>query len=120
MLYLLAQIVFGLLAMTICLPSMQEWGENFSTDATRVQLTFSAYVIAYGVSQVIYGPLSDRYGRRPVVLGGLLIALAGSLGAVFAPGIDELILARAVQGLGAGATMVVGRSLVQDFFAGPA
>ena len=117
--YLLAQIVFGLLAMTICLPSMQEWGEIFSTDATRVQLTFSAYVIAYGVSQVIYGPLSDRYGRRPVVLGGLLIALAGSLGAVFAPGIDELILARAVQGLGAGATMVVGRSLVQDFFAGP-
>jgi DHA1 family bicyclomycin/chloramphenicol resistance-like MFS transporter len=117
--YLLAQIVFGLLAMTICLPSMQEWGEIFSTDATRVQLTFSAYVIAYGLSQVIYGPLSDRYGRRPVVLGGLVIALAGSLGAVFSPGIDELILARAVQGLGAGATMVVGRSLVQDFFAGP-
>ncbi len=117
--YLLAQIVFGLLAMTICLPSMQEWGEIFSTDATRVQLTFSAYVIAYGMSQVIYGPLSDRYGRRPVVLTGLAIALAGSLGAVFAPGIDELILARAVQGLGSGATMVVGRSLVQDFFAGP-
>ncbi len=117
--YLLAQIVFGLLAMTICLPSMQEWGEIFSTDATRVQLTFSVYVIAYGMSQVIYGPLSDRYGRRPVVLTGLAIALAGSLGAVFAPGIDELILARAVQGLGSGATMVVGRSLVQDFFAGP-
>ena len=117
--YLLAQIVFGLLAMTICLPSMQEWGEIFSTDATRVQLTFSAYVIAYGLSQVIYGPLSDRYGRRPVVLGGLVIALTGSLGAVFSPGIDELILARAVQGLGAGATMVVGRSLVQDFFSGP-
>ena len=117
--YLLAQIVFGLLAMTICLPSMQEWGEIFSTDATRVQLTFSAYVIAYGLSQVIYGPLSDRYGRRPVVLGGLVIALTGSLGAVCSPGIDELILARAVQGLGAGATMVVGRSLVQDFFSGP-
>jgi len=117
--YLLAQVVFGLLAMTICLPSMQEWGEIFSTDATRVQLTFSAFVIAYGVSQIIYGPLSDRYGRRLVVLVGLVIALVGSLGAVVAPGIDELIAARMVQGLGCGATMVVGRSLVQDFFAGP-
>lgn len=117
--YLLAQIVFGLLSMTICLPSMQEWGEIFSTDATRVQLTFSAFVIAYGVSQVIYGPLSDRYGRKRVVLAGLAIALAGSLAAVFAPDIEALIAARAVQGLGCGATMVVGRSLVQDFFAGP-
>ncbi len=117
--YLIAQIMFGLLAMTICLPSMQQWGEMFSTDATRVQLTFSAFVIAYGVSQVFYGPLSDRYGRRPVVLIGLSIALVGSIAAMFAPGIDALIFARMLQGLGCGATMVVGRSLVQDFFSGP-
>ena len=117
--YLLAQIVFGLLAMTICLPSMQQWGEIFSTDAARVQLTFSAFVVAYGVSQLLYGPLSDRYGRRPVVLIGLAIAIAGSVAAVLARDIDGLIVARLVQGWGCGATMVVGRSLVQDYFAGP-
>jgi DHA1 family bicyclomycin/chloramphenicol resistance-like MFS transporter len=117
--YLLAQIVFGLLAMTICLPSMQQWGEIFSTDAARVQLTFSAFVVAYGVSQLLYGPFSDRYGRRPVVLIGLAIAIAGSVAAVLARDIDGLIVARLVQGLGCGATMVVGRSLVQDYFAGP-
>ena len=117
--YLLAQIVFGLLAMTICLPSMQEWGDIFATDATRVQLTFSAFVVAYGVSQLVYGPMSDRFGRRPVVLLGLAIAIAASTAAALAPGIDALIAARLLQGLGCGATMVVGRSLVQDFFSGP-
>lgn len=117
--YLLAQILFGLLTMTICLPSMQQWGAIFSTGATQVQLTFSAFVIAYGVSQVIYGPLSDRFGRRPVVLVGLGIAVVGSVAATIALDINALIFARMVQGLGCGATMVVGRSLVQDFFAGP-
>ena len=117
--YLLAQVVFGLLAMTICLPSMQEWGELFGASAARVQLTFSAFVLAYGVSQLLYGPLSDRYGRRPVVLLGLGVAIAGSVVATFATGIDGLITGRMIQGLGCGATMVVGRSLVQDFFAGP-
>ncbi len=116
--YLLAQIVYGLLAMTICLPSMQEWGEIFSTDATRVQLTFSAFVLAYGCSQLLFGPLSDRYGRRPAVLIGLVIAVAGSALAAWAPDVDSLILARLVQGTGCGATMVVGRSLVQDHYSG--
>ena len=59
----LAQIAFGLLAMTLCLPSMQEWGVIFDTHQTDVQLTFSGYVVAYGALQLVYGPLSDRYGR---------------------------------------------------------
>ena len=68
---LLGQIAFGLALMTICLPSMQEWGRIFDTDQSGVQLTFSGYVAAYGILQVLYGPLSDRYGRRPVLLLGL-------------------------------------------------
>lgn len=116
--YLLAQVVFGLLAMTICLPSMQQWGELLSADATHVQLTFSAFVLGYGCSQLVFGPLSDRHGRRPIVLVGLVIAVIGSVAAALAPDIELLIAGRLIQGLGCGATMVVGRSLVNDHFVG--
>ena len=68
---ILGQLAFGLAIMTICLPSMQEWGRIFDTDQSGVQLTFSGYVAAYGVLQLVYGPLSDRYGRRPVLLLGV-------------------------------------------------
>ena len=65
---LVAQVVYGLLAMTICLPSMQEWGEIFGRDQATVQLTLSAFLVTYGGMQLVYGPLSDRYGRRPFLL----------------------------------------------------
>ena len=115
---LLAQICFGLLAMTICLPSMQEWGALFGRSQASVQLTFSAYVVAYGAFQLVYGPLSDRHGRRHVLMVGLLLAGLGSLLAAWAPSLDVLITARALQGAGSAAGMVVGRSSVQDLFEG--
>jgi DHA1 family bicyclomycin/chloramphenicol resistance-like MFS transporter len=70
----LAQISFGLLAMTLCLPSMQEWGAIFSSSQADVQLTFSGYVVAYGALQLMYGPLSDRHGRKPILMIGLVVA----------------------------------------------
>jgi DHA1 family bicyclomycin/chloramphenicol resistance-like MFS transporter len=116
----LAQISFGLLAMTICLPSMQEWGTLFGTDQASVQLTFSAYVITYGSLQLVYGPLSDRYGRKGVLMVGLSLACAGSWLAALAPTLQTLTLARGLQGAGSAAGMVIGRSMVQDLFHGPA
>lgn len=115
---LLAQIAFGLLAMTICLPSMQEWGAIFQADQAAVQLTFSAYVVAYGGLQLVYGPLSDRHGRKNVLLVGLVLAIIGSLLAALSPDLPSLTAARFLQGAGAAATMVVGRSMVQDLFQG--
>ena len=56
----------GLLAMTICLPSMQDWPAIFGASQARVQLTFSGYVAAFGVLQLVHGALSDRIGRKPV------------------------------------------------------
>lgn len=115
---LLAQICFGLLAMTVCLPSMQEWGVRFGSSQAAVQLSFSAYVVCYGVLQLVYGPLSDRYGRRIVLMVGLVLAVLGSVMAALASSLDALILARALQGAGSAAGMVVGRSSVQDLFQG--
>jgi len=117
---LLAQISFGLLAMTLCLPSMQEWGAIFGTDQAHVQLTFSGYVIAYGLLQLVYGPLSDHHGRKAMLITGLAIAGAASVIAMLSHDITTLTLARVLQGAGSAASMVVGRSMVQDLFEGPA
>jgi DHA1 family bicyclomycin/chloramphenicol resistance-like MFS transporter len=115
---LLAQISFGLIAMTICLPSMQEWGDVFGASQARVQLTFSGYVLAFGLFQLVYGPLSDRHGRRGVLLTGLALLGLGSLMAALAPNLDVLIAARVLQGAGSAAGTVVGRAMVQDQFQG--
>ena len=116
---LLAQISFGLLAMTLCLPSMQEWGAMFATDQAHVQLTFSGYLVAYGCFQLVYGPLSDRHGRKVMLITGLAIAGAASVMAMLADDVLTLTIARVLQGAGSAASMVVGRSMVQDLFEGP-
>jgi DHA1 family bicyclomycin/chloramphenicol resistance-like MFS transporter len=116
---LIGQLTFGLLAMTICLPSLQDWARTFGASQAAVQLTFSGYIVAYGALQLVYGPLSDRIGRRPVLLLGIALGCAGSLLAASAPNLWVLIAARVLQGAGTAAGMVIGRALVQDFFAGP-
>jgi DHA1 family bicyclomycin/chloramphenicol resistance-like MFS transporter len=116
---LLAQLAFGLLAMTICIPSMQEWGGLFGASQASVQLSFSGYVVAYGSLQLVYGPLSDRVGRKTILLGGLALAGLGSVLAAAAPGLATLTAARVLQGAGSAAGMVVGRAMVQDLFQGP-
>jgi len=116
---LLAQFAFGLLAMTLCIPSMQEWGADFGASQASVQLTFSGYVAAYGLLQLLYGPLSDRMGRKKILLFGLALAFVGSVAAALAGDLLTLTLARVVQGAGSAAGMVVGRAMVQDLFAGP-
>lgn len=118
LLNLVAQIAFGLLAMTICIPSMQDWPTTFGASQALVQLTFSAFVAAYGGLQLVWGPVSDRIGRKPVLLAGLALALAGLVAAALAPSLGWLIAARTVQGAGVAAGMVTGRALVQDLFVG--
>ncbi|MDB5752383.1 MAG: ydhC [Ramlibacter sp.] len=115
---LIAQLAFGLVIMTICLPSMQDWPTTFGASQAAVQLTFSGFIAAYGGLQLLYGPLSDRFGRKPILLIGLVVSLLGSLLAMAAPGIGVLTLARVLQGAGSAAGMVVGRAMVQDLFQG--
>jgi MFS transporter, DHA1 family, multidrug resistance protein len=116
---IIAQLAFGLLVMTLCLPSMQEWGDLFGAEQSSVQLTFSAYIAAYGVLQLVYGPLSDRHGRRRILMFGLALAGIGSVIGFLATDLSTLIFARTLQGAGSAAGMVAGRASVQDLFDGP-
>jgi len=100
---LLSQISFGLLVMTICLPSMQQWGALFGARQASVQLTFIAYVVAFGLLQVVYGLLSDRYGRRKLLRVGLVPGIAGVIFAALATFLWALTMARALQGVGTAA-----------------
>jgi DHA1 family bicyclomycin/chloramphenicol resistance-like MFS transporter len=116
---LLLQLAYGLLAMTICLPSLPGWAQEFGATQSHVQLSFSAFVAAYGGLQLIYGPVSDRLGRKPVLLFGLALAGLGSLLGAYAPSLWVLTVARVLQGAGCAAGMVTGRAMVQDLFSGP-
>lgn len=115
---LMAQYIFGLLALTVCVPSMQEWPATFGTSQARVQLTLSGYVAAYGILQLVHGALSDRIGRKPVLLAGLGMAFVGSALAAAASELWMLIAARVLQGAGSAAGVVVARAMVQDLFTG--
>lgn len=115
---LIAQLAFGLLVMTVCIPSMQDWPATFGASQAAVQLTFSAFVAAFGGFQLVYGPVSDRIGRKPVLLFGLALAVAGLVLAASATALPQLTLARALQGAGCAAGMVTARAMVQDLFTG--
>lgn len=107
-------VALGPLSTDLYLPSLPTLAEVFATDAARVQLTLSVFLVGFAVAQLAYGPLSDRYGRRPVMLGGLALYFLASLGCLLASSIEQLIVARFVQAVGACAGPVLGRAIVRD------
>ena len=81
-------------------------------------MVLSTFLIGFGVGQFVMGPLSDRFGRRPMLLGGMAVYCVASLLAIAAPSFETLLLARALQGLGTSATRVIATSIVRDCYAG--
>ena len=81
-------------------------------------MVLSIFLLGFGVGQFVMGPLSDRFGRRPVLLGGMTVYCVASLLAIAAPSFETLLLARALQGLGTSATRVIATSIVRDCYAG--
>ncbi len=91
----------GAISTDIYLPSLPSITEEFSSDTASVQLTLSIFMIAFAVSQLVYGPVSDRFGRRPALIVGMAVYLFASLGCTMAGSIETLIIARFFQALGA-------------------
>ena len=107
------------LAMDMMLPALPNIASAFHiTVANRPQMVLSTFLIGFGVGQFVIGPLSDRFGRRPVLLGGMTVYCIASLLAIAAPSFETLLLARALQGLGTSATRVIATSIVRDCYAG--
>jgi MFS transporter, DHA1 family, multidrug resistance protein len=107
------------LAMDMMLPALPNIASAFHlTDANRPQMVLSTFIIGFGVGQFVMGPLSDRFGRRPVLLGGMAVYGIASLLAIAAPTFETLLLARALQGVCTSATRVIATSIVRDCYAG--
>jgi DHA1 family bicyclomycin/chloramphenicol resistance-like MFS transporter len=117
----LVAFMMGLTALSIdtLLPAFTDIGSEFAITAENdLQLLVYVYMIGFASTQLVYGPLSDMVGRRPVMIGGMLLFAFGGLMAVFAHSFTALIVARFVQGTGAAAARVLAISIVRDRFHG--
>ena len=107
------------LAMDMMLPALPDIASAFHiTTANQPQEVLSAFLIGFGVGQFIMGPLSDRFGRRPVLIDGMALYCIASVLAITASSFETLLLARVLQGLGTSATRVIATSIVRDCYAG--
>lgn len=111
---LFAMIYAGQMATTIYLPGLPGIASDLDTTMSTVQTLVAAYLAAFAVAQLVIGPLSDRFGRRAIVLAGLCLFVVASILCVVVPDIRMLIIARFAQAAGACATIVVGRAMVRD------
>ncbi len=117
---LLLGCLAGLPALSIDmgLPGLPQVQAEFAIDAPSVALTLSYFMLGFGLSQLVIGPLSDRVGRRRVLIGALLLYSIGGLASWFAPTIGALLLGRTIQGAGAAGGTVLALAVVRDLFEG--
>jgi DHA1 family bicyclomycin/chloramphenicol resistance-like MFS transporter len=117
---LFAMMFASQLAVTIFLPGLPAIAADLQTSLSAAQSLLPAYLAAFAVAQLVVGPLSDAFGRRPVIVGGLALFTLASIAGALAPDIGLLLTARAVQACGACATMVVARAIIRDTAEGAA
>lgn len=111
-------VALGPISMALYTPAMPTLVRVFDTDVSSVKLTLTVYFLGFALAQLICGPMSDAWGRRPVVLAFTALYFVGGLMAVFAPSIPWLLAARIVQGVGAAAGIAIARAVVRDLFTG--
>ncbi len=104
----------GTLAMHIFVPVLPLVGQYFHADLHQVQLTLSIYILGLALGQLIYGPVADTIGRRPVLIFGMILYTLASLGAIFATNLYMLIIMRFLQALGGCTGLLLGRTIVRD------
>jgi DHA1 family bicyclomycin/chloramphenicol resistance-like MFS transporter len=108
----------GPLSTDMYLPSLPDIGQKLHASTAQVQLTISTYLVGFAFAQLIYGPLADRFGRKPVLLSGLGIYCAATLICAVSPSIEFLMAARALQAFGSCAGIVLARAIVRDLWSG--
>ena len=115
---LMLALLLGIQPVTtdLYLPALPTLTAELGARRSHAQLTLSALLLAFGVSQLVLGPLSDRFGRRPVLLWGLGGYVAASIGGAMAPSIEILIVWRALQGAAMGAAVMAARAIVRDLY----
>ncbi|MCW0180727.1 multidrug effflux MFS transporter [Zavarzinia sp.] len=118
-LWLLALLTFsGTLAMHIFVPALPRAGADLGAPPATMQLSISLYILGLAFGQLVYGPLADRFGRRPVLMAGLVLYTLAGFAAALAPDAGALIAARLFQALGGCAGLVLGRAIVRDLSTG--
>src|SRR5436190_23496375 len=113
---LIAVTSIGPISLNILTPAMPGMIVSLGADASVVQLTLSLYLAGMAISQLVLGPLSDRFGRRPVMLAGLALTVVASFAALATTSIAGLIVSRTVQAFGATAGIVIGRAVIRDLY----
>ncbi len=115
---LILSLLLGIQPVTtdLYLPALPALTEGFGAPMSHAQLTLSALLLAFGCSQLIWGPLSDRFGRRPILLWGLAAYTLASVGSTLAPSMALLIVWRVVQGAAMGAVVMCARAIVRDLY----
>ncbi|GJL34898.1 multidrug transporter EmrD [Enterobacter hormaechei] len=111
-------VAVGQMAQTIYIPAIAGMAQDLNAREGAVQNVMAAYLLTYGVSQLFYGPLADRFGRRPAILCGLTVFMLATLVAVTTHSLTVLIVASAFQGMGTGVGGVMARTLPRDLYSG--
>lgn len=114
-----ALVAFGPLAIDLYLPALPAMAAGLGATPHAVELSITVFLAGFALGMLFYGPISDRYGRRRVMLTGIALFCLASLACMLATSIEQLIAARLVQALGGGAASVLARAVVRDVFAGP-
>ncbi|MDQ8727825.1 multidrug effflux MFS transporter [Bradyrhizobium sp. LHD-71] len=113
---LIAMSGLGPMSMQAIMPALPALAAYFREDIAVAQLTISLYLVGLACSQLVVGPLSDKFGRRPVILAGLLLMVVSNAAGIFAETLPQVIAARIVQALGAASGLAVGRAMIRDLY----
>ncbi|MBR1144292.1 multidrug effflux MFS transporter [Bradyrhizobium sp. AUGA SZCCT0431] len=116
LLMLVAMTGVAPISLYLLVPALPVLATTFGRDISIAQMTVSLFMVGIACSQIIMGPLSDRFGRRPVLLCGLALMVAASVGCIFAETLPQLIAARFLQALGGATGMVVSRAIIRDLY----
>jgi DHA1 family bicyclomycin/chloramphenicol resistance-like MFS transporter len=109
----------GPLATDLYLPSLPHIGAALGASPAAVQLTLSAYLIGFSVGQIIYGPVSDALGRKPVLVAAFALFVVATIACAIATSVETLIVARAIQAFGGAGPIILARTMVRDLYEGP-